>query len=724
MNVTLSPLAGAGWQFFDNNGIPLAGGLLYTYSAGTTTPLATYTTVSGSVANSNPIVLDSSGRLSNELWLTVGYGYKFVLKDANANLIGTYDNIPSNAPSPFANDANSISYEQGYTPTAGAFIVGQSYQIASIGTTNFVSIGAASNTVGINFTATGVGSGTGTAKLSRSVQNRLQDSVSVLDFGADPTGTVDSSAAFTAAVTASGVVFVPVGNYLINSPIALDSSPLYATMIIGATESHIGGYDCVTKINLINNTQYFAAIGYDCTIKNIGFVAGVDVFHHTSSGIDVNTTKLVDVFATQWTGAFFKGYSSGNGSHLSWVRPVLINTNVSCSVFDGTAQSGTGNEAFDILSIQDGWIQVASNSAFKKPKIGPIDISDTRFVPFTNASSIWFDLDYPITLRCDNTDFGGESSRQLCQVGLGAEGMTVNFTNSSWFTAGKIAWNCVGAPASLSFINCGTSPDPFNVITIDPTMSAASLKKMAQCLIQVTPGQGNVDTTLISTNTNVTLAACTERIKTSTRIEYVNAANMIVTGGYPWMGITLAANTTYTTASPDVFGTDLWSVKYVLTNPAIGGSSVTYMGSGTPGLTLLAAGNYTLEMLVTVTTGNVSISVGTTLATIQTFVLSQGTHQLCIPFQWTQAVAGIENGTYTVGIYPNTDVTISRWRICKSQYQQRDRNYYASAVPSSSAQAWLPGDRVVNSVPTVGQPKSWICTVGGTPGTWVSEGNL
>ena len=40
------------------------------------------------------------------------------------------------------------------------------------------------------------------------------------------------------------------------------------------------------------------------------------------------------------------------------------------------------------------------------------------------------------------------------------------------------------------------------------------------------------------------------------------------------------------------------------------------------------------------------------------------------------------------------------------------------------AGAWKIGDRVINSVPTVGQPKAWVCTVSGTPGTWVSEGNL
>jgi len=41
---------------------------------------------------------------------------------------------------------------------------------------------------------------------------------------------------------------------------------------------------------------------------------------------------------------------------------------------------------------------------------------------------------------------------------------------------------------------------------------------------------------------------------------------------------------------------------------------------------------------------------------------------------------------------------------------------------TTGTNAW--GDRVVNSRPAVGSPKAWSCTVAGTPGTWVSEGNL
>lgn len=95
MSYNLSSFAGAGAQFFDANGTPLAGGLLYTFNAGTSTPASTWTTTAGSANNTNPIVLDAAGRTPYEIWLNSGVNYKFVLKTADGTTIGTYDNIPS-----------------------------------------------------------------------------------------------------------------------------------------------------------------------------------------------------------------------------------------------------------------------------------------------------------------------------------------------------------------------------------------------------------------------------------------------------------------------------------------------------------------------------------------------------------------------------------------------------------------------------------------------------
>lgn len=92
MSVNLSPI-GNGFQFFTNNGEPLTSGKLYTYQAGSSTPLATYTNSAGTVSNTNPIILGVDGRPPEEIWLTYGYNYKFILTDADDVTLATYDNL-------------------------------------------------------------------------------------------------------------------------------------------------------------------------------------------------------------------------------------------------------------------------------------------------------------------------------------------------------------------------------------------------------------------------------------------------------------------------------------------------------------------------------------------------------------------------------------------------------------------------------------------------------
>jgi hypothetical protein len=93
MAVFLSPVGGAAAQFFTNSGVILSGGKLYTYAAGTTTPKVTYTSSSGSTAHTNPIILDSAGRVpGGEIWL-LAPPYKFILYTSTDVLIATYDNI-------------------------------------------------------------------------------------------------------------------------------------------------------------------------------------------------------------------------------------------------------------------------------------------------------------------------------------------------------------------------------------------------------------------------------------------------------------------------------------------------------------------------------------------------------------------------------------------------------------------------------------------------------
>jgi hypothetical protein len=81
------------FKAFNNDGTPLAGGLLYSYTAGTTTPQATYIDSTQSTPNLNPIVLNARGECA--LWLNPTLGYKFLLTDSLGNTIPGWpvDNI-------------------------------------------------------------------------------------------------------------------------------------------------------------------------------------------------------------------------------------------------------------------------------------------------------------------------------------------------------------------------------------------------------------------------------------------------------------------------------------------------------------------------------------------------------------------------------------------------------------------------------------------------------
>jgi hypothetical protein len=283
MSVTPSPIGGFAAQFFDNNGVILSGGKIYTYAAGTTTPQVTYTSASGTTPHANPIVLDSAGRVpGGEIWLTDGLVYKFVIETATGILLGTYDNITGVN----SNFVNYTVQEEVITATAGQTVfnlstinytpgtnsltvyidgvnqyVGDSYLETDSNTVTFTSgvhVGgevkfttAVQTTTGavdasiVSFTGfngqTGVvqdladddGSdwigfdASGTGAVARSAQAKMRDVVSVKDFGAVGDGVANDTAAIQAAIDyvlsvgLNGEVLFPIGEYLVFSPIVI-----------------------------------------------------------------------------------------------------------------------------------------------------------------------------------------------------------------------------------------------------------------------------------------------------------------------------------------------------------------------------------------------------------------------------------------------------------------------------------------------------------------------
>lgn len=102
-SVSLSPVAGAGYQSFTPSGLPNASGLLSTYVAGTTTPVATYTSSAGTTTNPTIITLNADGTVPNEIWIVQGTAIKIVITDSASSWSRTYDNLSG------VNDGESIT---------------------------------------------------------------------------------------------------------------------------------------------------------------------------------------------------------------------------------------------------------------------------------------------------------------------------------------------------------------------------------------------------------------------------------------------------------------------------------------------------------------------------------------------------------------------------------------------------------------------------------------
>jgi hypothetical protein len=118
MAVVLMPFTKA--QFFDNAGNPLSGGKLFTFAAGTSTPIASFTDSTGATPNANPVILDSAGRA--DIWLTSGTAYKFVLQNSAGTQLWSEDNIN---PAAIANlgatvVTGDLTLQQPTAATAGA----------------------------------------------------------------------------------------------------------------------------------------------------------------------------------------------------------------------------------------------------------------------------------------------------------------------------------------------------------------------------------------------------------------------------------------------------------------------------------------------------------------------------------------------------------------------------------------------------------------------------
>jgi hypothetical protein len=296
---TLMPLPKQ--QFLSALGVPLIGGNVYTYAAGTTNPKATYTDAAGTTPQPNPIPLNVRGEPANPIYWNGNY--RVDVRDALGNLIYSVDNFN--------------------TDPAGLW---------SIFTTLLAQAGSSL----IGFIQAGAGA------IARTLQAKAREiEVSVNDYGADRTGAADSSDAIQAAIDyvfgrGGGIVAFDVGKYKTSKTITLRSN----VRLVG----RVGAYQPDT-----NSGVQIVASGNNLAVFEATNVLDVGMENIRVDGSALTGTFNVGVHLNGfWLSSFRRITVVGISAAKGYAVKCETGTNV------GGASFGAQHNVFDLCEFPDG----------------------------------------------------------------------------------------------------------------------------------------------------------------------------------------------------------------------------------------------------------------------------------------------------------------------------------------------------------------------------------
>jgi hypothetical protein len=273
------------------------------------------------------------------------------------------------------------------TINAGSFVSGQWYQILTLGTTTFTTIGASANTVGTIFQATGAGSGTGTAKALATLTTATNTAA----------GATTGGGGFTMSTAYNVNADIRAGTTTCLTVSATTGTVNMAGVVLYGSSNTNGSYG-------INNssTATISATGYSITNLNTGTNSNSQPIVNSSGG----TINLISCSLTNTNGNVANAVlnnSSGqinvtNGSISSIATSGTIQnasigtiTITNATIVGGTNSTGTGinNASTGTVTITGSTLTAGSGgAALNNTSTGTINCSNCTFTASTGANAV------------------------------------------------------------------------------------------------------------------------------------------------------------------------------------------------------------------------------------------------------------------------------------------------------------------------------------------------
>lgn len=779
MAVNLSSIWGAGAQLLDNSGNVLSGGKIYTYAAGTTTQVTTYTSNTGVTANSNPIILNSAGRVPYEIWLTDGQNYKFVLKDSNDVLIGTWDNL-SGINSNFVNYVNqqeiqtATSGQTVFNLTTMHYLPGTNSLSVFVDGVNQYGPGAQyafeetnSNTVTfasglhvgaeVKFTSSQIQNAGAvdasqvsytppfTDSVATNVEERLAQTVSVKDFGAVGDGVTDDTDAIQNALNASNYVYVPDGTYLVsNVQLKHEKSFVFGSGTLSQLYTEPAPSPSTGYLLWPNGSIEVSIISVSADVKEV-YIDGLS-FDASGYGTDwVNTTSIAYPIVvgvrtlTSNSENFVEKVSVTNcvfneffGRGITATGQVYICANkfynctgywpysISGGGYDGSGDGIYITNAYKTTPIYGGL--VSSNLIYtnKNGRAGIVCEFEVGEVTIT-GNQIGDKYERGIHLESNSNSKCYISSNKIyAQNGILASYSSIHAVSNEFYvagTTGKLYENLTGA---FTFI--GSCTDSF----IENNLALGTSLKDAQVFYCETGLKDCVVTNNTFSGRVVLVGAVRVKFENN-EIGYpytVTTADKIYVGGCDF--VTFTNNTinnisvgTYTSAIWHQWIGNIFNYDGAVTTNV---EPLTFIGVSSAKLNI---DNNQFGMLLNPSSQAIYWENGTTgkLGSLSNNSINNDASS-------AQEIIGPGRTSYshpfnvsTPNFWINNSYlkrTLKLKTIDGSGYQGRQE--HGTAIPVSGA--WEQNDIIWNTNMASGQPQGWVCTVAGTPGTWKAMSNL